>query len=70
MSSIFNTDWAAMTLNDWAGLIITLGVFCLMVWAYVYTFHPKNREKLESQRHIIFDTDEHTDENNAEDSYK
>jgi len=65
MNDLFNTDWAAMTLNDWAGLIITVGVFFLMIWAYVHTFNPKNKEKLESQRHIIFNDD---DDNDAEDS--
>ena len=65
MFDYFHTDWAAMTLNDWAGLIITIGVFCLMVWAYVYTFNPKNKEKLESQRHIPLD-----DDNESEDSRK
>ena len=55
---ILQTDWAAMTLNDWAGLIITVGVFFLMIWAYVFTFNPKNKEKLESQRDIIFREDE------------
>ncbi len=64
--SIFDTDWAAMTLNDWAGMIITLGVFFLMVWAYVHTFNPKNKEKLESQRHVIFNDDD----NDVEDSKK
>ena len=54
---ILNTDWAAMTLNDWAGLIITLGIAGLMIWAYVMTFNPKNKEKLESQRNIIFHED-------------
>ena len=38
-------------------------VFFLMIWAYVYTFHPKNKEKLESQRHIPLD-----DDNDAEDT--
>ncbi|VAW70917.1 hypothetical protein MNBD_GAMMA09-3913 [hydrothermal vent metagenome] len=66
MNDILNTDWAAMTLNDWAGLIITVGVFFLMIWAYVYTFNPKNKEKLESQRHAIFDDDD----NDVEDSKK
>lgn len=59
---ILQTDWAAMTLNDWAGFIITVGVFFLMIWAYVYTFHPKNKEKLESQRTIIFDEDNDMDD--------
>ena len=59
---ILQTDWAAMTLNDWAGLIITLGVFFLMIWAYVSTFNPKNKEKLESQSSIIFDEDNDMDD--------
>ena len=60
---IFNTDWSAMSINDWIGTIVTVAVFFAMIWAYVYTFHPKNKEKLESQRHIPFD-----DDNDAEDS--
>lgn len=67
MLDYFHTDWAAMTANDWAGLIVTVIVFFLMIWAYVYVFHPKNKEKLESQRHIIFEND---DDNDAEDSRK
>ena len=59
---ILQTDWAAMTLNDWAGFIITVGVFFLMIWAYVYTFDPKNKEKLESERTIIFDEDNDMDD--------
>jgi cytochrome c oxidase cbb3-type subunit 4 len=55
MMDYFHTDWSAMTLNDWAGLIITVGVFFAMIWGYVYTFHPKNKEKLESKRHIPLD---------------
>ncbi|VAW64552.1 hypothetical protein MNBD_GAMMA08-381 [hydrothermal vent metagenome] len=68
---ILQTDWAAMTLNDWAGLIITLGVFFLMIWAYVNTFNPKNKEKLESQRNIIFEeNDDLNPTSNTEDSKK
>lgn len=63
MMEYLQTDWAAMTLNDWIGTIVTVVVFVLMIWAYVYTFHPKNKEKLESQRHIPLD-----DDNDAEDS--
>ncbi len=63
MMEYLQTDWAAMTLNDWIGTIVTVAVFFLMIWAYVYTFHPKNKEKLESQRHIPLD-----DDNDAEDS--
>lgn len=63
MMDYLQTDWAAMTLNDWIGTIVTVVIFILMVWAYVYTFHPKNKEKLESRRHIPLD-----DDNDAEDS--
>jgi len=59
----FNTDWAAMTFNDWIGTIVTVAIFFLMIWAYVYAFHPKNKEKFESQRHIPLD-----DDNDAEDT--
>ena len=47
-----------MSLSDWIGTIVTVSIFILMVWAYVYVFHPKNREKLESQRHLPFDDDD------------
>ena len=63
MMEYLQTDWAAMTLNDWIGPIVTVVIFILMIWAYVYTFHPKNKEKLESRRHIPMDED-----NDAEDS--
>lgn len=59
---ILQTDWAAMTLNDWAGLIITVSVFFLMIWAYVSTFNPKNKEKLESRSSMIFDEDNDMDD--------
>jgi len=56
----FHTDWSAMTLHDWLGLIITVGAFLAMVWIYSYVFNPKNKERLESQRHIPFE-EENTD---------
>ncbi len=70
MSDFFQTDWTAMTLNDWAGLIITVGVFFLMIWAYVYTFRPKNKKKLESHRFDIFKDDEKDSNAQNEDSKK
>ena len=66
MLEYFHTDWAAMTLNDWAGMIITVGVFFLMIWAYVHVFNPKNKEKLESMRHIPLEEDD----NDSEDTKK
>ena len=53
----FHTDWAQLTLHDWIGLIMTVAVFIFMIIAYVLVFHPKNRDKLESQRHIPFEDD-------------
>ncbi len=53
----FHTDWAAMSVHDWIGTIMTIGIFILMVWAYVHVLHPKNREKFESQRRIPDDVD-------------
>ena len=60
MSSLleyFHTDWEAMTANDWIGMILTVVVFLLMVVVYIYVLHPKNREKLEAQRHIPMEED-------------
>ena len=54
----FQTDWSAMTLHDWIGLGITIVVFFVMIALYVYVFHPSNKEKLESYRHIPLDDDE------------
>ena len=52
MNSYLSTDWGAMTLQDWLGLIVTIVVFLLMIGLYVLVFHPANKEKLEAQRHI------------------
>ena len=67
MSSLgeyFHTDWEAMTVNDWVGTILTVVVFLLMVVLYIYVLHPKNREKLEAQRHIPMEDDNVDSENN------
>ena len=61
LKDYFHTDWAAMTLHDWIGMIVTVGVFLLMVVAYVYVFRPSNKEKLESQRHIPLEEDDRFD---------
>lgn len=55
LAEYFQTDWAAMTLHDWIGLTITAVVFVLMVGLYVLVFLPRNRDRLESQRHIVID---------------
>ena len=66
LKDYFHTDWASMTLHDWIGTIMTVLVFVLMVWLYVYVFNPKNKERLESQRHIPIDEDNIDTEKNNE----
>ncbi len=61
MSSLvdyFQTDWETMTTTDWVGTILTVVIFLLMVGLYVYVLRPKNRERLESYKHIPTDDDE------------
>ncbi|MDX8385423.1 MAG: hypothetical protein R8M11_02780 [Gallionella sp.] len=44
----FHTDWAAMSLNDWLGVVFTLLAFVAMIAVYVMVFNPKNKEALNS----------------------
>ena len=60
MSSLidyFQTDWEAMTTNDWIGTILTVVIFLLMVGLYVIVLRPKNRDRLEQQKYIPVDDD-------------
>lgn len=45
----FHTDWAAMTSNDWQGVLITVGAFIAMIVVYVMVFNPKNKDTFDSQ---------------------
>jgi len=47
-----------MTTSDWVGTILTVVIFLLMLGLYLYVLRPKNRERLESHKHIPMD-DEH-----------
>jgi cytochrome c oxidase cbb3-type subunit IV len=57
LKEYFHTDWAAMTTNDWVGMIVTVVIFFLMVGLYIYVLRPKNRERFESQRFLPLDED-------------
>lgn len=55
LAEYFQTDWEAMTTNDWIGMILTVVVFLLMVGLYFYALRPKNRDKLEKNKYIPVD---------------
>ncbi|PHS69772.1 MAG: CcoQ/FixQ family Cbb3-type cytochrome c oxidase assembly chaperone [Methylophaga sp.] len=46
-----------MTGADWFGLLLTVGVFIVMVVAYYWVLNPKNKESLESHRNMVLDED-------------
>jgi len=52
IEAYFNTDWAAMTAQDWGGMLLTVAVFIGMVVAFFYALRPKNAKLLEDQRMI------------------
>lgn len=58
ISQYFYTDWSAMTFHDWLGLIITIIVFALMIFVYLYVFNPANKDKLEARRYLPLQEDE------------
>jgi len=45
----FHTDWAAMSMNDWQGVIFTVGAVIAMIVVYVMVFNPKNKDAFDSQ---------------------
>jgi len=44
-----HTDWAAMSRNDWIGVVFTVLAFVAMVAVYVLVFNPKNKDAFDSQ---------------------
>lgn len=44
-----HTDWAAMTTNDWQGVIFTVLAFVAMIAVYVLVFNPRNKDAFNSQ---------------------
>ena len=57
----FHTEWTALTVADWIGLIMTLVVFVVMVALYIFVFLPSNKDKLEAQRFIPLEEDQYKD---------
>lgn len=58
LKEYFHTDWAAMTTQDWIGLVLTVAIFLFMVWAYVHVFHPKNKAKFDARQNLMPDADD------------
>jgi len=44
-----HTDWAAMSLNDWQGVILTVLAFVAMIVVYVLVFNPRNKDAFNAQ---------------------
>lgn len=60
MSSLENylsTDWAALTTQDWVGLIITVVVFFGMLITFWMALRPSKRKEMEEQKYKILDDD-------------
>ncbi|PVZ70316.1 cbb3-type cytochrome c oxidase subunit 3 [Pelagibaculum spongiae] len=55
LAEYFSTDWAAMTGQDWVGLIWTIITFVLITWAWIRYLNPKNREENEQHKFMLFD---------------
>ena len=47
------TDWAAMSSNDWQGVILTLLACVAMVVVYVMVFNPKNKAAFEAHNDMV-----------------
>ena len=48
-----HTDWAAMSRNDWIGMVFAILAFVAMIAVYVLVFNPKNKEALNSQGDMV-----------------
>lgn len=47
ISDYFHSDWAAMTPNDWYGLIFTIVIFFMMVALYTWVLRPSSKNQME-----------------------
>ena len=52
-----STDWASMTTQDWAGLIITVLVFLGMLITFALALRPSKRKEMEEQKYKILEDD-------------
>lgn len=54
----FHTDWAALTRNDWIGIVTVVLAFIGMVVVYVLVFNPKNKDALNAQGDLVLREEE------------
>ena len=55
----FGMDVAAMSVNDWIGVCLSLIAFIGMVAVYFMVFRPSNKDMFESQRGMALDDEDH-----------
>ncbi|MEQ1555176.1 MAG: cbb3-type cytochrome c oxidase subunit 3 [Gallionella sp.] len=60
-----HTDWAAMSRNDWIGVVFTVLAFVAMIVVYIMVFNPRNKDAFAAQADMAL-RDE-GDENNSGD---
>ncbi len=58
LADYFHTDWAAMTAQDWAGVIITVGAFIGIVVTFAWALSPGRRKRLEQQKYDVLNDDD------------
>lgn len=51
-------DVAAMTMNDWMGVFLTLLAFVGMIASYVLVFRPSNKKEFEAHGRMALDDDD------------
>jgi len=57
IETYLSTDWAAMTTQDWAGLIVTVLVFLGMLITFTLALRPSKRKEMEDQKYKILEDD-------------
>ncbi len=63
LQEYFHTDWNAMTGTDWFGLVLTVVVFIIIAFVYIWALNPKNKDKIESHRTMLLDENDTKSEN-------
>ena len=49
----FHTDWAAMTVNDWLGVMYAVIAVAIMIFVYVFALNPKHKDALNAYGDMV-----------------